>query len=221
MPILIYSIRVPTLHLKGWGAYLQYSLKIPVINKAIGKRSARSFIAEGRFQEVANSVLAEDFVVIEFGHNDGGSPQGTDNGRSACYGAGSETCTTPAGLIVQTFPTYLIAAAKLMTAKGAQVIISATTPNNPRETRPFVYSPGGFTTYARDSAPKVGGLASFVDHGQYTANIYQTLGGAKINSYFPQDHTHTSAARADVVSKTFVKSVLCAGNIPLAPYVKK
>jgi len=185
MTILIYSIRVPTPHLKGWGTYLQYSLEIPVINKAIGGRSVRPFIAEGRFQEVANSVVARDFAVIKFGHNDGGSPQGKDNGWSACYGAGSETCTTPAGLIVETFPTYLIAAAKLMTANGARVIISATMPNNPRETRSFVYSPVSFTTYARDSAPKVGGLASFVDHGQYTANIYQTLGGAKIHSYFP------------------------------------
>jgi rhamnogalacturonan acetylesterase len=145
----------------------------------------RPFIAEGRFQEVANSVVAGDFAVIKFGHNDGGSPQGKDNGRRACYGAGSETSTTPAGLVVQTFRTYLIAAAKLMTTNGARVIITATTPNNPRETRSFVYSPGGFATYARDSAPKVGGLASFVNHGQYTANIYQTLGGAKINSYFP------------------------------------
>lgn len=83
--------------IQGWGEYLQNSLdpgNAAVINHAIGGRSARSFTREGRFEEVAAQVEEGDWVVIEFGHNDGGSPNTDDNGRSACPGEGEETCET-------------------------------------------------------------------------------------------------------------------------------
>jgi rhamnogalacturonan acetylesterase len=65
----------------GWGAYLSYSLTgVTVINDAIAGRSARSYIDEGRFAAIANSVVWGDWVIIEFGHSDGGSltPPTTD-----------------------------------------------------------------------------------------------------------------------------------------------
>ena len=83
--------------IQGWGEYLQYSLdpeSAIVVNHAIGGRSSRSFTREGRFDEVAAQVQSGDWVVIEFGHNDGGSPNSNDNGRSACPGEGEETCET-------------------------------------------------------------------------------------------------------------------------------
>jgi len=77
-------------HSPGWGQYLHYSLKIPVVNKAFAGRSARSFTREGRFDDIGNLLKKGDFVVIEFGHNDGASKP--DNGRSDCPGSGTETC---------------------------------------------------------------------------------------------------------------------------------
>lgn len=74
----------------GWGQYLHYSLKIPVVNKAFAGRSARSFTREGRFDEIGNLLKKGDFVIVEFGHNDGAS--NPDNGRSDCPGSGAETC---------------------------------------------------------------------------------------------------------------------------------
>ena len=80
---------------EGWGQYVRYSFTgtASVHNAAIGGRSARSFTREGRFDEVRRVVKKGDWVVIEFGHNDGGSLS-NDNGRSACGGEGSQTCTT-------------------------------------------------------------------------------------------------------------------------------
>lgn len=81
---------------QGWGEYLQYSFdrsRYVVSNHAIGGRSARSYTRENRFYEVSRQVRSGDWVVIEFGHNDGGSLS-NDNGRSDCYGEGDETCTT-------------------------------------------------------------------------------------------------------------------------------
>jgi rhamnogalacturonan acetylesterase len=83
-------------NIQGWGEYLKYSLpssNFVVVNKAIGGRSARSFTREGRFDEVVGLIQPGDWVVIEFGHNDGGSLS-NDNGRSDCFGAGAETCDT-------------------------------------------------------------------------------------------------------------------------------
>lgn len=108
-------------------------------------------------------------------------------------------------------------ATKLMLSKGAKVILSSPTPNNPWETGTFVYSTPRFTTYDKAVAAATG--AYFVDHGQYVANIFKTLGATVVDTYFPNDHTHTSPAGANTVAKAFVKGVLCAGN-GLASYVK-
>ncbi|KAF2872184.1 SGNH hydrolase-type esterase domain-containing protein, partial [Massariosphaeria phaeospora] len=199
---------------QGWGVYLPYSLTLPVTNLALGGRSTRSYTREGRFATLLSRVQPSDIVIIEFGHNDGGSLS-KDNGRSVCPGAGSETCKTTynnAPETVLTYPAYLIAAGSALAAKGARVIISSPTPNNPWEGGVFSYAPGRFRDYARSAAKAIGSAAVFVDHGLYTANAFQALGKAKVDKLFPNDHTHTSAEGADVVHRAFVKALLCAGG---------
>jgi len=204
----------------GWGVYFPFSVKnANIVNAAIGGRSARSYSDEGRFTALVNKVVSGDYVVIEFGHNDGGSLSTTDNGRTACFGSGTETCTTPAGVIVQTYVTYLTRAAKALIAKGAKVIISSPTPNNVCEGTGCSYSAPRFTAYGRQVVTNAGSSASFIDHGQYVANEYIRLGKAKVDAFYPVDHTHTSPAGANVVAQTFVKAVLC-GNGVLAPFIK-
>lgn len=81
----------------GWGAYLTNYISLTVVNSAIAGRSARSYTREGRFTTLANTVKSGDYVVIEFGHNDGGTLTPTDNGRSDCAvgSAGyATTCST-------------------------------------------------------------------------------------------------------------------------------
>jgi rhamnogalacturonan acetylesterase len=160
-------------------------------------------------------VQPNDIVIIEFGHNDGGSLGSSDNGRTDCPGAGSETCKSTyngQAVTVLTYPAYLINAGKALTAKGAKVIISSPTPNNPWEGGSFAYGSSRFTTYAKSAAQSIGSGAMFVDHGQYTANIFKNFGLTKVNGFFPKDHTHTSAAGADAVAKAFVKGLLCGGG---------
>lgn len=80
----------------GWGVFLQYSFPSDaavVNNQAKGGRSARSYEREGRFKAVIDLLQPDDWVVMEFGHNDGGSLS-TDNGRTDCFGEGDETCQT-------------------------------------------------------------------------------------------------------------------------------
>ncbi|KAI4727553.1 SGNH hydrolase [Aureobasidium sp. EXF-10728] len=216
---------------EGWGQYLHYSLKIPVVNKAFAGRSARSFTREGRFDEIGKLIKKGDFVVIEFGHNDGTSKP--DNGRSDCPGSGTETCQYTykkkpnaynvffrfSGVTetVHTFPYYLEQAAKSFVAKGAHVLISSQTPNNPDESGVFVSAPSRFVDLAKTAAANA--KVDFVDHSAYALAAYKPLSVQTVDSYFPNDHTHTAPKGADLVAQAFVRGLVCGGSL-LGNYVK-
>lgn len=196
----------------GWGSFTQDLVSIPVINKAIGGRSARSFTREGRFTEVINAAKRGDYVVIEFGHNDGGSLS-TDNGRTPCAGSGEETCTTyydGKTETVLTYYAYLRNAARSLQAKGVNVIISSPTPNNVWETGSWSYGPGRFHTMSKAAAAATDG--KFVDHGFFVADRYKTLGYSAVMAYYPRDHTHTSPAGAKTVAQTFFRGLICGNS---------
>lgn len=56
----------------GWGMVLKCSLDetVTVENRAIGGRSTKTFIGEGRFDAIAKDMAPGDTLLIQFGHND-------------------------------------------------------------------------------------------------------------------------------------------------------
>lgn len=56
----------------GWGMPFQYYLtdEVEVENHAQNGRSTRTFIEEGRWNAIKETLKAGDFVFIQFGHND-------------------------------------------------------------------------------------------------------------------------------------------------------
>lgn len=56
----------------GWGVELAQFVteKAKIHNHAASGRSTKSFIDEGRWKNVKDSISKGDYVVIEFGHND-------------------------------------------------------------------------------------------------------------------------------------------------------
>jgi lysophospholipase L1-like esterase len=57
----------------GWGQELGHFFldgAVTIDNRAIGGRSSRSFIEEGRWATVSGTLKKGDFVLIQFGHND-------------------------------------------------------------------------------------------------------------------------------------------------------
>ncbi|KUI71878.1 Rhamnogalacturonan acetylesterase [Cytospora mali] len=197
----------------GWGQYLGNYTTATVVNKAIAGRSARSYWEEGRFAAVTELLKEGDIVIIEFGHNDGGSPETNDNGRSDCPGTGEETCTSSAdGSTVYTFVYYIAEAAKAMVAKGASVVLSSQTPNNPWETGSFVYSAPRFVGYQKTTAALFSSGVTFVDHFNAVDQMYKKLGDSVVTAYFPSDHTHTSPTAADMVAKAFAQAIATKEN---------
>src|SRR3954467_15585579 len=57
----------------GWGEMLgQYFRpdEVHIANRAMNGRSTRTFISEGRWKNIVDSLSAGDYVLIQFGHND-------------------------------------------------------------------------------------------------------------------------------------------------------
>jgi len=57
----------------GWGQFLadSYTSLVTVSNQAIGGRTSRRFIEEGRLTTILNTIKAGDYLMIQFGTNDG------------------------------------------------------------------------------------------------------------------------------------------------------
>jgi rhamnogalacturonan acetylesterase len=65
---------------------------------------------------------------------------------------------------------------------------------------------------SRLAASQLGGPAQgvyFVPHGEYSAQAMKNLGSKVVNDNYPNDHTHTSAYLADVLSQAFVLGIKC------------
>lgn len=56
----------------GWGEYIvnYFDDGIDIINKAEGGRSTRSYLNQGRLDEILSQLREGDYVFIQFGHND-------------------------------------------------------------------------------------------------------------------------------------------------------
>ncbi|KAI1319569.1 carbohydrate esterase family 12 protein [Xylariaceae sp. FL0255] len=150
------------------------------------RRLARSYTREGRFQQIADVVSTGDFVVVEFGHTDGGSLTPTDNGRTDCFGDGNQTCQTVydgVSEIVLTYPAYYENAARLFLAKRAEVILSSATPRQMKldsicATGQCSWPASRFDYYAWLATSRVGGTeagAYFVPHGELSAQAMELL----------------------------------------------
>ena len=58
--------------LTGWGMpfAIFFDSSVTIDNKARGGRSTRTFISENRWQPISDSLQEDDYVLIQFGHND-------------------------------------------------------------------------------------------------------------------------------------------------------
>jgi lysophospholipase L1-like esterase len=101
--------------LQGWGDVIASSFdanRITVENRARGGRSSRTFQTEGLWDQVLAEVKAGDFVLIQFGHNDGGPINDATRARGSLRGVGPEAeeidnLLTKKREVVHTFGWYM------------------------------------------------------------------------------------------------------------------
>lgn len=92
----------------GWGEHLYryFSTAVKIDNRALNGRSTKSFREEGHFEEIQNLLNEQDFLIIQFGHND----QKVDD---------PSRFTEPSGAFKENLAFYVEAAKQ----KGAQPIL--------------------------------------------------------------------------------------------------
>jgi sialate O-acetylesterase len=196
------TVRNQTAGQEGWGDPLVAEFdpaKIEVVNRAIGGRSSRTFLTEGRWNAVMANLKAGDFVLMQFGHNDGG-PLNDDRCRASIKGVGEETedivrKTDGQAETVHSYGWYLRKYIGETKAKGATAIVVSPIPRNIWKDGKVGRAGESYGGWARDVAGQAG--AAFIDFNGLLADRYEAIGREKTAGLFAgSDHTHTGPAGA-------------------------
>jgi rhamnogalacturonan acetylesterase len=204
---------------RGWAAVLADFFdksKLNVINRAVGGRSFRTFYGEGKWKQIVDALKPGDFVVIEFGHNDGGGPRAA-KGRGDVPGTGDDTVdvTKPDGSTetVHSFGWYLRTFIRDVKAKGATPIVSTATVRNAWTGDHVERAMGKVQEWDKQVAAEEKALV--IDHTTLAADLYEKLGQAAVAKYFNPDRTHMTTEGALVSAQTFIAGLKAVPNMPL------
>ncbi|MBS7285206.1 MAG: rhamnogalacturonan acetylesterase [Prevotella sp.] len=183
----------------GWGAVASSIFnekKITIANCAKAGRSTRTFLNEGRWDQVYNSLQPGDYVLLQFGHNDIG-PIDKDRMRGTIPGTSDSTRVyrmEKSGNyeLVYTFGWYLRKFIHDVREKGATPIILSLTPRNEWKDGKIERRNNTYGKWYREVAEKEG--VDFVDVHNITADFLDKKCGSKekAQKYYKRDHTHTS-----------------------------
>ena len=195
---------------QGWGdPFADYfdPAKITVLNRASGGRSARTFFEEGQWNRVVADLKPGDYVLIQFGHNDGGAPD-MPPARADLPGISDETKTflLPNGRkqVVHTYGWYIRRFVTDTKAKGANpIVLSLTVRNawfNGKVERGLAN--GQFGKWSQEVAASEG--VPFVDVTNIIADAFEKMGRKQVRQLFLPDYTHTTRAGADLNASLIV-----------------
>ena len=213
--------------LKGWGQYLAEFFdpkKVTIENHALGGTSSRSFLRDGLWERVLKQVQPGDFVIIQFGHNDGG-PMDSGKARASIKGNGDESKEvimkeTGSKQVVRSYGWYLRKYATDTQAKGATAIICSQIPRNIWTNSKVGRADADYGKWAAEAA--AGAKARFIALNTLIANKYDALGSEKVGAdYFTAaDHTHTNELGARFNAQCVVEGIRKLKDCPLVEWLK-
>lgn len=208
----------------GWGSVIADLFnpnKISVENCAMAGRSARTFLDEGRWDKVYNALRPGDFVLIQFGHNDGGDIH-VGKARGELHGSGRESkvfLMEPTGKyqVVYTFGGYLRKFILDVQEKGAIPIVLSHTPRNKWKDGQIERNTNSYGQWTREAAESTG--AYFIDLNKLSADKMQKKGAKKTAAFYNTDHTHTSLKGARLNAQSIADG-LKESDCPLKQYLR-
>lgn len=188
----------------GWGSFMADhfdTTKCAVSNQAIGGRSSRTFITEGRWDRILATLKKGDFVIMQFGHNDGGPLDDTARARGSIRGIGDSSKEVYNPImkkqeVVHSYGWYMRKYIKDTKAKGAIPIVCSPIPRNDWKEGKVIRSPETYSGWARQVAEQE--EAYFIDLNNLVSLKYESMGAQAVKPFFPTDHTHTEMAGAKV-----------------------
>ena len=190
----------------GWGDLLAEHFetnKTRIVNRALGGRSSRTFLTEGLWDKVRAELHPGDFVLMQFGHNDGGEMAKGDRPRASIKGNSDESKTvtiekTGATETVQTYGWYLRHFIAETKAAGATPIVLSPVPRNIWKDGKVARAANDYGKWAAEAAATAG--VQFIDLNELIAHRYEEIGEPRVRAEFftAADHTHTTHAGAQL-----------------------
>jgi rhamnogalacturonan acetylesterase len=211
----------------GWGDFLYQHVdtnKVSIRNYAIGGRSSRTFITEGRWDKVLAMLKKGDYVIMQFGHNDGGPVNDNSRARGTLKGTGEETeeidnMLTGKHEIIHTYGWYMRKYIADTKDKGAIPIVCSQIPRNMWEKDKVIRNSADYAGWAKESA--VAGKAFLIDLNEIIAAKYEVIGEEKVKTeLFLTDHTHTTEAGAIINASAVAEGIKSLKGCRLSKYLK-
>jgi lysophospholipase L1-like esterase len=212
----------------GWGAPIAGFFdrtRINVLNRAWGGTSSRTFQTQGFWDKVLADLKPGDFVMMQFGHNDGSPINDNQRARGTIKGTGEDTqeidnVLTGKHEVVHSYGWYLRKFTSDIKAKGATAIVCSPIPRDNWRDGKVARAANDYAQWASESARASG--AFFVDLNAIIADHYDKLGQKHVSATFfgPQDHTHTVAAGAQLNAQCVVEGLRALNQCPLTSYLR-
>jgi rhamnogalacturonan acetylesterase len=173
-----------------------------------------------------------DFVIMQFGHNEGNKPDTSRAGyRGVLRGTGDETVDLlwkdSTIETVHTYGWYLKKFVNDAKAKGATAIICAMIPRNQWDNKIKGDSTSGkivrranndFGKWAKEVAASEG--AFFIDLNAISADKYDIMGPDEVKKLFEKDHTHTNVDGARINAASVSEGIKLLKELGLNKYLK-
>lgn len=198
----------------GWGDFMYEQLdtaKISIKNFALGGRSSRTFITEGLWDKVLEKVVPGDWVIMQFGHNDGGAINDNSRARGTIKGTGEETeeidnILTKKHEIVHSYGWYMRKYIADTKSKGAIPIVCSPIPRNDWKDGKVLRASEDYGKWAKESAMPA--KAYFIDLNEIIAGKYEKIGEKDVTSkFFLKEHTHTTEAGAKLNAASVAEGI--------------
>ena len=223
------TVKVGTPGQRGWGDELAPffdTSKINLVNRAIGGRSSRTFLTEGRWDEILKELRKGDFVIMQFGHNDA-SPinekppvNASTRARGVIRNNSDETVDvinilTGKPETVHSYGWYLRRFTTTAKERGAAAIVCSPIPRKSwNEEGNINRATTSWTLWARQAAEQTG--AEFIDLNEIIARAYERIGPEKVEPLFADQGTHTSPEGAAFNARAVVSGLRSLDRNPLA-----
>ncbi len=198
--------------------------KLKVSNQAMAGRSTRTFIKEKRWDRVMSTLKKGDYVIMQFGHNEGSKPDTNRAGyRGVLKGTGEEmvqlTWPDSTKENVHTYGWYLRKFVNDVKLRGATPVIASMIPRNQFVEGKVKRAAGDYGKWAKEVASSEGAI--FIDLNTITADKYDVLGPDKVKELFSGDHTHTNEAGATMNAASVAEGIRAIPVPGLKKYLLK
>ena len=201
--------------LRGWGEKIHLFLdttRLTIRNHALGGTSSRTFITRGLWDQVLEQLKPGDFVLMQFGHNDGGAINDTLRARGTIRGTGEETVEIDNLLTqkherVHSYGWYLRRMIREAKAKGAIPVVVTPIPRNDWEDGKVKRTPVSYPQWAMEVARDE--KVKCIDLNRLMSEKMDTFGEQQVTGRFflSSDHTHTTEEGAVMSASLLIRGM--------------